>query len=96
LAAPFTARLRLIRPEYVLQRRFVPLRPDLQSRTALVADGFPNARSIPKKVNTHIFNLQGQAAFKRRFHGDEVPTYIASRRKSPMEKLALLRLLKTL
>ena len=49
-----------------------------------------------EKVNTHIFNLQGQAAFKRRFHGDEVPTYIASRRRSPMEKLALLRLLKTL
>jgi hypothetical protein len=47
-----------------------------------------------KKVD--IFNLQGQAAFKRRFRGDEVPTYIASRRRSPMEKLALLRLIKTL
>ncbi|MBX5159067.1 DUF2156 domain-containing protein [Rhizobium sp. NZLR8] len=48
------------------------------------------------RVNTHIFNLRGQAAFKRRFHGEEVPTYIAFKRRTPMEMVALLRLLKTL
>jgi lysylphosphatidylglycerol synthetase-like protein (DUF2156 family) len=48
------------------------------------------------KVNHHIFNLRGQAAFKRRFHGEEVPTYIAFKRNSPMQMIALLRLLKTL
>jgi lysylphosphatidylglycerol synthetase-like protein (DUF2156 family) len=47
-------------------------------------------------VNKRIFNLQGQAAFKRRFHGVEQPTYIAFKRRSPLEMLALLRLLKTL
>ena len=49
-----------------------------------------------RAVNTHIFNLQGQAAFKRRFHGDEEPMYIAFKRRTPLEILALLRLLKTL
>lgn len=47
-------------------------------------------------VNQKIFNLKGQAAFKRRFHGDEVPTYIAFKRGTPIEMIALLRLLKTL
>jgi lysylphosphatidylglycerol synthetase-like protein (DUF2156 family) len=49
-----------------------------------------------RHVNQRIFNLQGQAAFKRRFHGVEIPTYIAFRRASPVRMLALLRLLKTL
>ena len=49
-----------------------------------------------KHINEKIFNLQGQAAFKRRFHGEETATYIAFRRGSPLEFLALLRLLKTL
>lgn len=48
------------------------------------------------KINTHVFNLRGQAAFKQRFHGEEVPTYIAFKRRSPVEMIALLRLLKTL
>lgn len=48
------------------------------------------------RINTHIFSLRGQAAFKRRFHGEEVATYIAFKRRSPMEMVALLRLLKTL
>ncbi|RZI57760.1 MAG: hypothetical protein EOP94_03595, partial [Zymomonas sp.] len=38
----------------------------------------------------------GQAAFKRRFHGEEIPTYIGFKRRTPLEILALLRLLKTL
>lgn len=49
-----------------------------------------------ERINRKIFNLQGQAAFKRRFHGDEQATYIASKRGSPTEMIALLRLLKTL
>lgn len=49
-----------------------------------------------KRVNERIFNLQGQAAFKRRFHGQESPRYIAFRKASPLCMLALLRLLKTL
>ena len=51
---------------------------------------------LSKSVNSRIFNLQGQAAFKRRFHGEEVATYIAFKRRTPVEMLALLRLLKTL
>lgn len=47
-------------------------------------------------VNRYRFNLQGQAAFKRRFHGIEEPTYIAFRRGGPMQMLALLRLLRIL
>jgi lysylphosphatidylglycerol synthetase-like protein (DUF2156 family) len=43
-------------------------------------------------VNARIFNLKGQAAFKRRFHGAEEPTYIAFRKTSPMQLIALLRL----
>lgn len=46
-------------------------------------------------VNRRIFNVQGQAAFKRRFHGNEIQTYIAFKRGTPTETLALLRLLKT-
>lgn len=49
-----------------------------------------------ESVNTKIFNLRGQAAFKRRFHGDEQPMYMASKRGTPTEMVALLRLLKTL
>ncbi|WP_313523354.1 phosphatidylglycerol lysyltransferase domain-containing protein [Shinella sp.] len=49
-----------------------------------------------RHINERIFNLQGQAAFKRRFHGEELATYIAFKRGSPLEMLALLRLLKTL
>ncbi|TAT70224.1 phosphatidylglycerol lysyltransferase domain-containing protein [Rhizobium ruizarguesonis] len=46
-------------------------------------------------INRRIFNVQGQAAFKRRFHGDELQTYIGFKRGTPTEKVALLRLLKT-
>lgn len=49
-----------------------------------------------KRINEKIFNLQGQAAFKRRFHGEELATYIAFKRGTPFEMIALLRLLKTL
>jgi lysylphosphatidylglycerol synthetase-like protein (DUF2156 family) len=45
-------------------------------------------------VNRRRFNLQGQAAFKRRFHGTEVPTYIAFRKGTYVEMLGLLRLVK--
>lgn len=47
-----------------------------------------------KWINRHIFNLEGQAAFKRRFHGVEEPTYIAFRRLSPLQMLGVLRLCK--
>lgn len=46
-------------------------------------------------INRRIFNLQGQAAFKRRFHGAEEPVYIAFRRLSVIQMLGLLRLCKT-
>lgn len=49
-----------------------------------------------KRINEKIFNLQGQAAFKQRFHGEEMATYIAFKRGTPLEIVALLRLLKTL
>jgi len=49
-----------------------------------------------KSVNSRIFNLQGQAAFKRRFHGAEEPTYIAFRKGSVMEMTGLLRLCKAI
>ncbi|WP_061937284.1 phosphatidylglycerol lysyltransferase domain-containing protein [Aureimonas sp. AU22] len=49
-----------------------------------------------RRVNENVFNLQGQAAFKRRFHGARQVSYIAFKRGSPIEMLALLRLLKTL
>lgn len=45
-------------------------------------------------VNRRRFNLQGQAAFKRRFHGVEEPTYIAFRRGTFLEMLGLIRLVK--
>lgn len=45
-------------------------------------------------INRRIFNLQGQAAFKRRFHGAEEPVYIAFRRLSAIQMLGLLRLCK--
>jgi lysylphosphatidylglycerol synthetase-like protein (DUF2156 family) len=45
-------------------------------------------------INRRIFNLEGQAAFKRRFHGTEEPVYVAFRRLSPMQMLAILRLSK--
>lgn len=47
-------------------------------------------------VNRHRFNLQGQAAFKRRFHGVEEPAYIAFKRGTASGMLALLRLLKAI
>jgi lysylphosphatidylglycerol synthetase-like protein (DUF2156 family) len=47
-------------------------------------------------INRHRFNLQGQAAFKRRFHGREEPVYIAFPKAGPMTMLALLRLLKVI
>lgn len=45
-------------------------------------------------VNRTRFNLQGQAAFKRRFHGVEEPTYLAFRKGSFFEALSLLRLIR--
>ncbi|QPC86941.1 DUF2156 domain-containing protein [Mesorhizobium sp. NBSH29] len=45
-------------------------------------------------VNRYRFNVQGQAAFKRRFHGTEEPTYIAFRKGTVLQMTALLRLLK--
>lgn len=77
----------------------------LSPLAAIEDSGFPESRIWQslfrrayqsRRVNERIFNLQGQAAFKRRFHGEEVPTYIAFRRASPLTMLALLRLLKTL
>ena len=47
-------------------------------------------------VNRRRFNLQGQAAFKRRFHGVEEPTYIAFRKGTLIEMLGLLRLVKAI
>lgn len=77
----------------------------LSPLAAIAASGFAESRIWrrcfekaygSKRINTKVFNLQGQAAFKRRFHGEERATYIASKRGSPLEMLALLRLLKTL
>ena len=45
-------------------------------------------------INRSRFNLQGQAAFKRRFHGMEEPVYVAFRKGTLMEMLGLLRLVK--
>ena len=47
-------------------------------------------------INRSKFNLKGQAAFKRRFHGVEEPTYIAFRRGRLVEMLGLLRLIKAI
>ncbi|MEW6632758.1 MAG: phosphatidylglycerol lysyltransferase domain-containing protein [Pseudomonadota bacterium] len=47
-------------------------------------------------VNRSRFNLQGQAAFKRRFHGAEEPTYIAFRKGTLVEMVGLLRLIKAI
>lgn len=47
-------------------------------------------------VNRSKFNLQGQAAFKRRFHGQEQPIYVAFRRGTLVEMLGLLRLVKAI
>lgn len=47
-------------------------------------------------VNRTRFNLQGQAAFKRRFHGEEEPVYIAFPKGSAFGMLALLRLVKAI
>jgi len=47
-------------------------------------------------VNRSKFNLKGQAAFKRRFHGIEEPTYIAFRKGTLIEMLGLLRLIKAI
>lgn len=47
-------------------------------------------------INRSKFNLQGQAAFKRRFHGQEQPTYVAFRKGTLVEMLGLLRLVKAI
>lgn len=47
-------------------------------------------------VNRTRFNLKGQAAFKRRFHGEEEPVYIAFPKGSALGMLALLRLVKAI
>lgn len=49
-----------------------------------------------RMVNNRIFNLQGQAAFKRRFHGEEEPVYVAFRKGTLAEMTGLLRLCKAL
>jgi lysylphosphatidylglycerol synthetase-like protein (DUF2156 family) len=54
---------------------------------------FQRAYSSPW-INRRRFNLQGQAAFKRRFHGVEEPVYIAFRKGTCIEMLGLLRLIK--
>jgi lysylphosphatidylglycerol synthetase-like protein (DUF2156 family) len=77
----------------------------LSPLAAIAASGFAESkiwRSLfqrafsSERVNAKIFNLQGQAAFKRRFHGEEQPMFMAFKRGTPMEMIALLRLLKTL
>ena len=77
----------------------------LSPLAAIAASGFTESRIWrmcferayrSPRINRKVFNLQGQAAFKRRFHGEEVATYIAIKRGGPLEMLALLRLLKTL
>jgi lysylphosphatidylglycerol synthetase-like protein (DUF2156 family) len=46
-------------------------------------------------INRRIFNLAGQAAYKRRFHGVEEPLYMATRRGlSALQLIAVLRLSK--
>lgn len=46
-------------------------------------------------VNRHIFNFAGIAAYKRRFRGREVPSYIAARPGSDLARLvALLRVVR--
>ncbi|PAQ02078.1 phosphatidylglycerol lysyltransferase domain-containing protein [Mesorhizobium mediterraneum] len=47
-------------------------------------------------INRRKFNLQGQAAFKRRFHGIEEPTYVAFRKGTFVGMLGLLRLVKSI
>jgi lysylphosphatidylglycerol synthetase-like protein (DUF2156 family) len=47
-------------------------------------------------INRTRFNLKGQAAFKRRFHGEEEPVYIAFPKGSALGMLALLRLVKAI
>ncbi len=38
-----------------------------------------------ERINEKIFNLQGQAAFKRRFHGKEQPMFMAFKRRTLVE-----------
>ncbi|MFP5076654.1 phosphatidylglycerol lysyltransferase domain-containing protein [Rhizobium sp. YIM 134829] len=71
------------------------LAPSGYPESAVWAWLFARAFHSPR-INARFFNLQGQAAFKRRFHGEEVPTYIAFKRGTPLEMLALLRVLKTM
>ncbi len=82
-------------------RRFVTL--GLSPLAAVGESGFAESAMLRKAmqrvygsawINRRIFNLEGQAAFKRRFHGVEEPTYIAFRRLSPLQMLAVLRLSK--
>lgn len=50
-----------------------------------------------KVINARVFNMQGHAAFKRRFHGTEEPRYFAWNGGSPFLAFwALLRLSKAL
>ncbi|MER8784005.1 hypothetical protein NKH60_22600, partial [Mesorhizobium sp. M1006] len=54
-------------------------------------------RSLSKtfcRTFSTLSNLQGQAAFKRRFHGVEEPTYLAFRKGTFFEALSLLRLIR--
>ncbi|HEV7252428.1 MAG TPA: phosphatidylglycerol lysyltransferase domain-containing protein [Mesorhizobium sp.] len=66
--------------------------------------GFPESRAFrallqalyaSDLVNRRVFNVQGHAAFKRRFHGKEEPRYFAWAKGSPLLPfLATLRLSK--
>jgi lysylphosphatidylglycerol synthetase-like protein (DUF2156 family) len=49
-----------------------------------------------KRINAKFFNLKGQAAFKRRFHGDETASYIAFKWGTLPQMIALLRLMKAI
>ncbi|MEQ1949890.1 phosphatidylglycerol lysyltransferase domain-containing protein [Mesorhizobium yinganensis] len=82
-------------------RKFITL--GLSPLAGLAESGFPESRLMLSSmqrfyrsswINRRIFNVEGQAAFKRRFHGDEEPVYIAFRRLSPFQMLAILRLSK--
>jgi len=77
----------------------------LSPLAAIAASGFAESRIwkslfqrafSSERINEKIFNLKGQAAFKRRFHGEEQPVFMAFKRGTPAEMIALLRLLKTL
>jgi len=72
----------------------------------VVASGFPESRAFrvmlqqlyrSDRINRKVFNMQGLAAFKRRFHGKEEPRYFAWRVGSPfIHFVSMMRLSKAL